>query len=164
MVILPRVPFWNHEIPETSLPILFCFRMYFIYLLDINTSDRNLGNPILPSEVWKEKSTLFLTLGINSIWLQWVHLRMIWISLPSLRVIMDFQIRHLSLFHVYRFFFSLFYWFELSKSVWIPRVNANVFGPIICCTLTKIHHVYKSVYVSSCESQAWWLFSHVLLF
>ena len=147
MVILPRVPFWNHEIPETSLPILFCFRMYFIYLLDINTSDRNLGNPILPSEVWKEKSRLFLTLGKNSIWLQWVHLRMIWILLPSLRVIMDFQIRHLSLFHV-----------------WIPRVNANVFGPIICCILTKIHHLYTSVWISSCESLAWWFFSHILLF
>ena len=42
IVMLPRDPFWNHGIHETSLPIHYSFRLHFIYLLYIDISDKNL--------------------------------------------------------------------------------------------------------------------------
>ena len=81
--MLPRDSFRNHGIHETSLRIHYSFRLHFIYLLYIDISDKNLGNSILPSEVWKEKSVFFLTLEINSIWKQWALPYVRWASSRS---------------------------------------------------------------------------------
>ena len=136
MVILPRVPFWNNEIPETSLPILFCFRMYFIYLLDINTSDN--------SPFWSVKREIGTLLNAGN--------KCNMIAVSSSAHDMDivairesnngFSNTPFIIYHCFMFIVSSSVYFT-DWSVWIPRGNANVFGPITCCISSKIHHLYK---------------------